>query len=76
MSKKIGHLKVAVCSKNLTHVDSAFSFSRQVVFYDVSYDSIEFIDVARFASPPRRSEAAAAMASRCCFCILVGSGMD
>ncbi|MDD2341870.1 MAG: NifB/NifX family molybdenum-iron cluster-binding protein [Tolumonas sp.] len=85
MSKKIGHLKVAVCSKNLTHVDSAFSFSRQVVFYDVSYDSIEFIDVARFASPPRRSEAAAAAPKQpngtgkkggCCMAEIGGSEVD
>ena len=85
MSKKIGHLKVAVCSKNLTHVDSAFSFSRQVVFYDVCYDNIEFLDVVRFASPPRRHEAAEAAARQpmgsgkkggCCMAELGGSEVD
>ena len=55
---KIGHLKVALCSNSLTHIDAAFSFARQVVFYDVSYDQIEFLDVVRFAAPARRRDAA------------------
>ncbi|MFM2482405.1 nitrogen fixation protein [Celerinatantimonas sp. YJH-8] len=49
--KQIGHLRVAFCTKNLTHVDVAFTFARQVVIYDVSYDDATFLDVARFSAP-------------------------
>lgn len=82
---QIGHLKVALCSNNLTHVDANFSFARQVVFYDVSYDQIQFLDVARFAAPPRRSSAAkqaeqqppgAGRNGGCCMAELGGSEVD
>lgn len=85
MSKKIGHLRVAVCSKSLTHVDANFSFAKQIVFYDVSYDAITFLDVTKFASPPRRHEAAKAAESQpmgagrkggCCMAELGGSEVD
>lgn len=84
-SSKIGHLRVALCSNNLTHVDAAFSFARQVVFYDVSYDQIEFLDVAKFAAPARRSTAAkqaekqgpgAGRKGGCCMAELGGSEVD
>lgn len=82
---KIGHLKVALCSNSLTHIDAAFSFARQMVIYDVSYDQIEFLDVVRFAAPARRSDAAkkaegqapgAGRKGGCCMAELGGSEVD
>lgn len=45
----IGHLKVAITSNSLTRVDVAFTLAKQILFYDVSADSAEFIDSVRFA---------------------------
>jgi len=53
---KIGHIKVALCSNNLTHIDTSFTFARQIVFYDVNYDNINFLDVAKFPTPGRKSK--------------------
>ena len=47
---QIGHLKVAITSNSLTRVDVAFALAKQILFYDVTYDSAEFIDSARFAA--------------------------
>jgi nitrogen fixation protein NifX len=45
---EIGHLKIAVTSNSLTRVDVAFALAKQILFYDVTYDSAEFIDSVRF----------------------------
>lgn len=83
--RPIGHLRVAVCSNSLTHVDAAFSFARQMVFYDVSYDEVQFLDVSRFSSPGRRAQAAREVAHQkpgagrqggCCMAELGGSEVD
>lgn len=47
---EIGHIKVAITSNSLTRVDVAFALSKQILFYDVSSDSAEFIDSARFSA--------------------------
>ena len=47
----IGHVKIALASNSLTHVDSSFVSARQIVFYDVSYDQREFLEMVRFAKP-------------------------
>jgi nitrogen fixation protein NifX len=46
---KIGHIKIALTTNSLTRVDSAFALAKQIVFYEVSYDTAEFLDTARFA---------------------------
>ncbi len=46
---QVGHLKVAMTTKSLTHVDCAFALAKQIVLYDVTIDGAEFIDVARFS---------------------------
>ncbi|TRW89614.1 NifB/NifX family molybdenum-iron cluster-binding protein [Candidatus Methylobacter oryzae] len=46
---KPGHVKIALTSNSLTKVDCAFALAKQIVFYDVSYSSSEFIDVVRFS---------------------------
>lgn len=46
---EIGHLKIALTSNSLTRVDVAFALAKQILFYDVTYDSAEFIDSVRFA---------------------------
>jgi nitrogen fixation protein NifX len=43
-----GHLKVAITTDNLFQVDADFISARQVVFYDVTCDSSEFVDVVQF----------------------------
>ena len=43
-----GHLKIAVTTNSLTQVDANFVGAKQVVFYDVTHDSSEFIDLVQF----------------------------
>jgi nitrogen fixation protein NifX len=43
-----GHLKVAITTDNLFQVDADFISARQVVFYDVTRDGSEFVDVVQF----------------------------
>lgn len=45
----VGHLKIAIATNSLTRVDVAFALSKQILFYDVTYDTAEFLDSARFA---------------------------
>ncbi|PWC42402.1 NifB/NifX family molybdenum-iron cluster-binding protein [Azospirillum sp. TSO22-1] len=44
----IGHIKIALTTNSLTDVDADFASARQMVFYDVSYDSAEFLDAVQF----------------------------
>lgn len=44
----IGHIKIALTTNSLTDVDADFASTRQMVFYDVSYDTAEFLDVVQF----------------------------
>ncbi len=55
----IGHVKIALATNSLTHVDTSFTFARQIVFYDVSYDTREFLDMVRLASPRPPQEGSA-----------------
>lgn len=43
-----GHLKIAVTTNGLTQVDANFSGAKHVVFYDVTHDSSEFVDLVQF----------------------------
>ena len=58
----IGHVKIALASNSLTHVDTSFTYARQLLFYDVSYDTREFLEVARFAAPRPAPDASATAA--------------
>ncbi len=42
------HLRIAVTTNSLIQVDANFAAARQVVFYDVTKDSSEFVDVIHF----------------------------
>lgn len=42
------HLRIAVTTNNLVQVDANFAAAKQVVFYDVSRDGSEFVDVVNF----------------------------
>lgn len=42
------HLRIAVTTNSLIQVDAAFALAKQVVFYDVSRDASEFVDVVHF----------------------------
>jgi nitrogen fixation protein NifX len=44
-----GHIKIALTSNSLTRVDCAFALAKQIVFYDVSHTTSEFLDVVRFS---------------------------
>lgn len=45
---EIGHIKIAITSNSLTRVDAAFIIAKQILFYDVGYDTVEFLDSVRF----------------------------
>jgi nitrogen fixation protein NifX len=42
------HIRVAITTDSLLHVDANFAAAKQVVFYDVNGSSSEFIDVVPF----------------------------
>jgi nitrogen fixation protein NifX len=42
------HLRVAITTDSLLHVDANFAAAKQVVFYDISNDGYEFVDVVPF----------------------------
>lgn len=46
---EIGHIKIALTTNSLTDVDADFASARQMVFYDVAYDTAEFLDAVTFA---------------------------
>jgi nitrogen fixation protein NifX len=48
-----GHVKIAVTSNGLTKVDANFSATKQIIFYDVGYDSAEFLDCVQFKGGAR-----------------------
>jgi nitrogen fixation protein NifX len=43
-----GHIKVALTSNSLTEVDADFVSAKQILFYDVGGDSVEFLDAVQF----------------------------
>jgi predicted Fe-Mo cluster-binding NifX family protein len=42
------HLRIAVTTNSLIQVDANFAAAKQVVFYDITKDSSEFVDVIHF----------------------------
>ncbi len=56
----IGHVKIALATNSLTHVDISFISARQIVFYDVTYDQHEFLEMVRFAKPHPTSDGSTA----------------
>lgn len=42
------HLRIAVTSNSLIQLDANFAAAKQVVFYDVTRDASEFVDVVHF----------------------------
>jgi nitrogen fixation protein NifX len=44
----LSHLKIAVTTNGLTQVDANFAGAKNVVFYNVSHDSSEFLDIVQF----------------------------
>jgi nitrogen fixation protein NifX len=60
----IGHVKIALATNSLTHVDASFIGSRQIVFYDVSRTGREFLDVVRFGSPQHASNPTSEISAR------------
>jgi nitrogen fixation protein NifX len=45
---QVGHVKIALTTNNLMEVDADFLSAKQFVFYDVGYDSAEFVDCVQF----------------------------
>ena len=43
-----GHVKIAITTNGLTKVDAPFLTTRQIIIYDVSPDSAEFLDCLQF----------------------------
>jgi nitrogen fixation protein NifX len=48
------HLRIAITTDSLLHVDANFAAARQVVFYDVSRDGSAFVDVVPFRRRGRK----------------------
>jgi nitrogen fixation protein NifX len=44
----IPHVKIALTTNNLVEVDANFIAAKQVVFYDVTHNSTEFLDCVQF----------------------------
>jgi nitrogen fixation protein NifX len=47
-----GHIKVALTSNSLTAVDADFVSAKQILFYDVSADGVDFLDAVQFDGRP------------------------
>lgn len=45
---EVGHLKIAIATNDLLQVDANFANARQLVIYDVSAESSEFLDCVQF----------------------------
>lgn len=48
------HLRIAVTTNSLIHLDANFVIAKQVVFYDVTPDASEFVDVVHFSKSGKR----------------------
>jgi len=44
----LSHVKIAVTTNGLTQVDANFAGAKNVVFYNVSHNSSEFLDIVQF----------------------------
>ena len=49
-----GHLRIAITTNSLIQCDANFVQARQIVFYDVTRDSSEFVDVAHFSKSGKK----------------------
>ena len=49
------HLRIAVTTNSLVQCDANFASAKQVVFYNVSRDDSEFVDVVRFSKSGRKA---------------------
>jgi nitrogen fixation protein NifX len=45
---QLGHIKIAIATNDLLQANGHFAHSKQIVFYDVSEDSYEFLDCTQF----------------------------
>ena len=43
------HLRIAITTNNLLAVDANFASAKQMVFYDVTREGSEFVDVVKFS---------------------------
>ena len=49
-----GHLRIAITTNSLIQCDANFVQARQMVFYDVTRDASEFVDVVHFSKSGRK----------------------
>ncbi len=49
-----GHLRIAITTNSLIQCDANFVQARQMVFYDVTRDASEFVDVVHFSKSGKR----------------------
>ena len=50
-----GHVKIAITTNSLTEVDAGFANAGQVVVYDVSAQTSEFLDCIQFRGGARKA---------------------
>ena len=55
-----GHLRIAITTNSLIQVDANFIQARQIIFYDVTADSSEFVDVIHFSRSGKKGPGAGA----------------
>jgi nitrogen fixation protein NifX len=61
------HLRVAITTNSLINLDANFTAAKQVVFYDVTHDASEFVDVVPFIRGGQKGPGGGqGMASGCC----------
>lgn len=48
------HLRIAVTTNSLIQLDASFAAAKQVVFYDVTRDASEFVDVVHFGKGAKK----------------------
>ncbi len=52
----MSHVKIAITTNGLTQVDANFAGAKNVVFYNVSHDSSQFLDIVQFKGNKKPGE--------------------
>jgi nitrogen fixation protein NifX len=52
----LNHVKIAITTNGLTQVDANFAGAKNVVFYNVTHDSSQFLDIVQFKGNKKTGE--------------------
>lgn len=70
------HLRIAVATNSLVDLDANFVGAKQVVFFDVSHDSSEFVDVVHFRRKGKKGPGGGAGLGADGCCVMEDMGDD